>query len=209
VLRLTAAQAAKLGVSLTTEEVRARAPRVVVPTAAPQALKGRKAKLKLPPVEGAPLDGPARIVVPGIARPKASVRTDGRGMTVRGYIPTETRRWMQAVAAAARAEMVGRPPHNGPCEFRLEIERQPPASWPKWKREAALRGEVRPTGRSFGDNSNHAKACKDGCLPAPTGGGAILDDSLVTRLVVDKRFGPEDRAIITIVPLSGASAGEG
>ena len=68
---------------------------------------------------------------------------------------------------------------------------QPPKSMSKKKRLAALNDELRPSTRP--DVDNYAKAALDGC-------NAIIfrDDSLVTDLIVRKRYSERPRLVITV-----------
>ena len=66
-----------------------------------------------------------------------------------------------------------------------------PKSWSKKKRELAVDGAIKPIVRP--DADNFSKAALDGC-------NAIIfrDDSLVTDLIVRKRYSERPRLVITV-----------
>ena len=66
-----------------------------------------------------------------------------------------------------------------------------PDSWSKTKRDAALAGAVRPTGKP--DVDNIAKAALDGL-----NGIAYRDDAQIVRATVTKRYGTNPETVIVI-----------
>lgn len=71
----------------------------------------------------------------------------------------------------------------------IECEEMPPKSDSKKQRQARLEG-----GWPRGDVDNRTKSVLD----AMTAAGVWLDYSQVVRLVVEKRYGPFDRALIKV-----------
>jgi Holliday junction resolvase RusA-like endonuclease len=76
-------------------------------------------------------------------------------------------------------------PTSAPWWVRITIICRVPASWPKKRQEAAMRGMEIP-GKP--DLDNVAKAVLDAC-----NGVAWIDDRQVVRLVVEKGYGAEPR----------------
>ena len=70
-------------------------------------------------------------------------------MTRRGivYTPASTRRYEAHGRLAAQQAMDGRPPIAVPVRVEIMIDLPVPASWSMKRRDAALRGDIRPTAR--------------------------------------------------------------
>src|SRR5262245_44316004 len=77
---------------------------------------------------------------------------------------------------AAQQAMDGRPPITVPARAKITVDLPVPASWSGKRRDAALRGEVRPTSRP--DTDNYIKAALDQINAI-----VVTDDSLVVHLV--------------------------
>lgn len=92
------------------------------------------------------------IVLLGAPRGKERPRTTKAGHV---YTPEKTRDYEAALKFAAGQVMGDRPPLEGPLSVDIVIRRPIPQSWPKKKREAARRGELRPTSKP--DFDNYAK----------------------------------------------------
>ena len=80
-------------------------------------------------------------------------------------------------------------PLTGPVALRLCVYLAVPSSWPAWKRQAALRGHVRPTGKP--DLDNILKAAKDAM-----NGVLWVDDAQVVLVVTDKAYSDTPRVEI-------------
>lgn len=116
-------------------------------------------------------------VIPGDAAPKERARA--RIVTPKGgkpfvslYTPAETRQYEEKVKAIAWRAWGAHPPSTRPIELQLTVYVTIPASWPKWKAEAAVRGEIAPT--SVPDLDNIEKAIADAM-----NGVVYLDDGQV------------------------------
>ena len=73
-------------------------------------------------------------------------------------------------------------PASGPVELFVRVWVPIPASWPAWKREAAMDGIVAPIGKP--DLDNYLKEIKD-CM---TQASFWNDDSQVVRVSAEKRY---------------------
>ena len=82
---------------------------------------------------------------------------------------------------------------DGAVAVSIGLFLEPPASWTKDKREAALKGDWYPTGF---DLDNAAKALLDAC-------NAIIwiDDRQVVELSIRKRYSTAARAMVEVTPL--------
>ena len=101
------------------------------------------------------------IRVPGEPVPWKAPRIVRRGAGWAGVTPVPTVKWEFGASTIARQVMKTRPPLTGPLSVSVVICLPVPQSWPPWKREAALDGRVRPTGRP--DRTNIVKAAEDAC----------------------------------------------
>ena len=122
-------------------------------------------------------------------------------MTRRGfaYTPNATRKYESHGRLAAQLAMDGRPPIAMPVRAEIVIDLPVPASWSAKRRDAALRGDVRPTTRP--DADNFVKATLDAINAI-----AIADDSLVVELVASKRYATVPALTIVITPLPAFAA---
>lgn len=138
---------------------------------------------------------PIEFVVPfaPVAWQRAGVRWTNQGP--KHYTPEETRAWKETVSVYARAAMRGTAPLTGAVGLSLSFEVAIPAKWPRWKREAAERGEVAPTMKP--DADNYAKAVKDAMNEI-----VWVDDAQVVSLEVRKSFARRPRMAVVITPLN-------
>ena len=95
--------------------------------------------------------------------------------------------------------MDGRPPISVPVRAEITVDLPVPASWSGQRRDAALRGEIRPTVRP--DADNYVKTGLDAIDAI-----VIADDSLVVDLVAIKRYAAVPALTITITPLPALTA---
>jgi Holliday junction resolvase RusA-like endonuclease len=87
--------------------------------------------------------------------------------------------------------MQGREPTDAAVMVMIDCRFTPPASWPKYKREAAIK-----TGWQTAKNDvdNLAKSILDGAT------GIIWDDdSQVVGLVVTKRYDVDSKTLVTVI----------
>jgi len=112
----------------------------------------------------------------------------GRGRAVntpngpRIYTPGKTAKWEQDARLVARQVMDGEDPIPGPVSVYVTATFVPANSWPKWKRAAALAGDIRHTQKP--DVDNLAKAAMDAI-----NGVVFVDDQQVFRVVIEKHYG--------------------
>jgi Holliday junction resolvase RusA-like endonuclease len=114
----------------------------------------------------------------GKGRPRAT-------STGRMYTPQATRDAEGFIRHQAAQAMTGQEVLRGAVQGWVEIEVEPPVSFSKKKRAAALAGEVFPT--IAPDVDNIAKAIFDAC-----NGVVYVDDKQVVQLSMMKRYGERD-----------------
>jgi Holliday junction resolvase RusA-like endonuclease len=148
---------------------------------------------------------PIRVFIPGVPQGKGRARTrvvhaNGRAFAAH-YTPAKTRTYEGVIATAGSTAMNGAPPMT--CPVRLEIVAvvPVPASWPNWKRAAALRGDVLPTTKP--DMDNVEKALLDGFNEV-----IWKDDVQVVRCVKEKRYGELPGVTVHVTPLEAQAAQE-
>jgi len=126
----------------------------------------------------------------------------GRPRATRGgfvYTPAATRKYEAHGRLAAQLAMNGAPPITVPVRAEITIDLPVPASWSAKRRDAALRGDVRPTTRP--DADNYVKAALDAVNAI-----VIADDSLVVDLIVTKKYATVPALTIVITPLPALTA---
>lgn len=133
-----------------------------------------------------------RFTITGAAAPKERVRhrivtPKGKRAFVQVYTPKETVEYENRVKAAARRAWGDAEPSRRPIELQVTIYVEIPDSWPKWKREAATRGEILPTG--VPDVDNIVKAVSDAM-----NGVIYRDDGQVAAVDAVKLYAPEGTA---------------
>jgi Holliday junction resolvase RusA-like endonuclease len=97
------------------------------------------------------------------------------------YKDSDTRRYEQNIAQAAALAMGNRAPRDIPIIVEVLAFYAVPASFPKSKREAALRGDIRPTVKP---DANNISKCLDGC-----NGIVWCDDKQIVDERVRKYYG--------------------
>lgn len=144
-----------------------------------------------------------RFVLPGV--PRALQRNRHRIVTkkdrsqfVANYLPAQSRAEQGAVRLFAQTAMAGRPPIEGPIEMRMTAFMPVSASLSKRKREAALRGDIRPTGKP--DASNILKNIEDGMKHI-----CYRDDAQIVAVHVWKYFSDTPRVVVELRSLQPAS----
>lgn len=105
--------------------------------------------------------------------------------TGRAYTPEATREAEGYIRHQAAQAMTDIEVLRGAVQAWVEIEIEPPASFSKKRRTAALAGEVFPTVKPDADNV--IKAIFDAC-----NGVVYLDDKQVVKLSMMKRYGERD-----------------
>lgn len=133
-----------------------------------------------------------RFTVTGAAVPKDRARyrivtPKGRKPFVQSYTPKETVAYEEHVKRLARRAWGNAEPSLRPIELQVTIYVEIPASWAKWKREAATRGEILPTG--VPDVDNVVKAISDAMNKV-----VYRDDGQVATIDAVKLYAPEGSA---------------
>jgi Holliday junction resolvase RusA-like endonuclease len=131
------------------------------------------------------------ITIPGAPVAKGRPKVTAQGRFPRVYTPAKTRRYEDMIRIEAYNAMGGREPLDEAVAVVVTAYIQPPKSLSKKRRSDALEGVTKPVTRP--DLDNYAKAALDGC-------NAIIfrDDSLVTDLIVRKRYSLTPRLVITV-----------
>lgn len=128
---------------------------------------------------------------PPIAKGRPRITT--RGKYARAYTPAKTRHYEDLIRSEAVDAMGDREPLDEAVSVVVTAYVPMPKALAKTKqrRSLALDGSLKPVCRP--DLDNYAKAALDGC-------NAIIfrDDSLVTDLIVRKRFSERPRLTITV-----------
>ena len=142
------------------------------------------------------MSGAVTIVIGGQPTAKGRPRTTRKGFV---YTPSATRKYEAHGRLAAQLAMDGRPPISVPVRAEIVIDLVPPASWSTKRREAALRGDIRPTSRP--DCDNYCKSAMDAINNI-----VVSDDSMIVDLVVSKRYATIPQLTITVTPMPGLTA---
>ena len=125
--------------------------------------------------------------VPGDAVPWARAGSKGAAR----FTPLKQRSYEGAIKMFASAAMAGQPPISGPIQLIIRADYLAPKSWSKKKSAEAEWKETRP------DADNIAKIYKDAL-----NGIVFYDDSQVTWLVVQKKYGLFARVSVSVMELS-------
>ncbi|MCP2219930.1 MULTISPECIES: RusA family crossover junction endodeoxyribonuclease [Bradyrhizobium] len=137
---------------------------------------------------------PITISLQGAPQGKGRARAFVRGGHVGHYTPEKTRTYEGMIRTAAMQELGSRPPLDEPLEFVLRAVFPVPASWSERKRQQAITGDIKPGKKP--DLSNVLKAWEDAL-----NGVVYRDDSLICRMTLDKRYGPQPLVVVTVRPI--------
>lgn len=137
---------------------------------------------------------PITISLQGIPQGKGRARAFLRGKHIGHYTPEKTRTYEGMIRTAAMQELGGRSALDQPIEFTLRAVFPVPASWSERKRQQAICGEIKPGKKP--DLDNIAKAWNDAL-----NGVVYRDDSLICRMNLDKRYGPQPLVVVTVKPI--------
>ena len=127
------------------------------------------------------------ITIPGVARGKGRALATRRGTV---YTPAQTinaEAWVKSCAF----EQIGQPLLTTPVAVVVGIDVEVPASWSKKRREAALSGTTRPTGKP--DLDNCIKLLMDGFNKL-----VWMDDAQVVRLTASKRYAVAPQTVVEV-----------
>lgn len=135
------------------------------------------------------------IRIAGTPVPKGRPRMTKAGFA---FTPKKTRKWEDDARVMARQKMEGRSQIDGPVKVLVVAQYEPPASWPAWKRLAAIGGHIAHTSRP--DLDNLEKAVCDACNEI-----VYRDDSQIVEKVSRKRYGNHSYVEIIIQPTGQVS----
>ena len=140
---------------------------------------------------------PVTISLAGTPQGKGRARAFQRGGHIGHYTPEKTRTYEGMIRTAAMQELghMAQLPFNEPVEFILRAIFPVPASWSERKRQQAITGEIKPGKKP--DLDNIAKAWNDAL-----NGVVYRDDSLICRMTLDKRYGPQALVVVTVRPVT-------
>lgn len=131
-----------------------------------------------------------RFTIPGEVVPQGRPRFARTRSGIRTYDPAKSRNYKTFVQWSTH-ELWPAEPLDGPLSVRIVEYRAIPASWSKKRREEALSGIIRPTGRP--DMDNVVKTILDSL-----NGRMWRDDSQVVSLHAEKRYAETPRAEVEI-----------
>lgn len=140
------------------------------------------------------------IEIPGDPTPKGRPRFNR--VTGSVYTPKKTESAEKFASLCARQVMKksSRGVISGPCMLQLWVFCRVPKSWPKKKREIALKNEIRPATKT-GDLDNFIKLVSDAF-----NGIVYDDDSQIVTLSAAKFYAEEPAIIAEITPLKSTFA---
>lgn len=130
-----------------------------------------------------------------LGEPVAKGRPRFAKATGHTYTPEKTRNFEAALKYAAEQVMGDRPPLEGPLDLHMIVKKAIPKSWPKYKREAALSGELRPTGKPDWDNFGKTI---DACNLV-----VWVDDGQIVEGRVSKWYSDKPGTWVRVTPLEG------
>jgi len=136
------------------------------------------------------------VVIGGPPTAKGRPRMTHRGFA---YTPSTTRKYEAHGRLASQLTMNSRPPITVPVHAEIVIDLPVPASWSGKRRDAALRGDIRPTTRP--DCDNLCKSAMDAINNV-----VVSDDSMIVDLIVTKKYADVPALTIVITPLPALTA---
>lgn len=132
--------------------------------------------------------GPVTITIPG--KPVPYARTGGGRGSPR-FTPPKQRNEMAFIRSLAATAMAGRPPIAMPVVLVMRSVMTIPKSWAKKKQDAAMVGEIHPTGRP--DLSNLIKLVEDAFNAV-----VFVDDAQIVRVEAEKVYGAQAMTVVTV-----------
>lgn len=145
---------------------------------------------------GAPLTRSAVVELSGDPKGKGRPRFSRKGGFA--YTPTPTRNYEAALRLAGQAAMFTTPPIEGALKVDVLAAFSVPLSWSKKKREQALMGLIRPTGRPDLDNIIKMLDALNGVV--------WRDDAQIVVANIRKRYADRPRLRIEVEALMGEGA---
>jgi Holliday junction resolvase RusA-like endonuclease len=140
---------------------------------------------------------PITISLQGTPIAKARPRLSSYRGRVRVHTPQATKTYEEQVRLVAWQAMRGRPKFSGAVEVEMRFVFAPPASWSEKKRLAAIAGEIPHVTKP--DTDNCVKSWLDAMNRI-----VFSDDSAVTRVTAEKRYGPASLGVATVKEASNA-----
>jgi Holliday junction resolvase RusA-like endonuclease len=140
------------------------------------------------------MNEPITITMLGAPQGKGRARAFIRGDHVGHYTPEKTVTYEGMIRTAATQELAGRNAFDEPIEFTLRAIFPVPGSWSEKKRQRAIVDELKPGKKP--DLDNIVKAWNDAL-----NGVVYRDDSLICRMTLDKRYGPQALVVVTVRPM--------
>ena len=134
---------------------------------------------------------PITVVIPGIPQGKARARFNGASGV---YTPVKTAAYETAIGILARASMRGKEQLTGALHLEMRAVMPIPKSWSRAKTDAAILGEIRPTGKP--DIDNILKAVADGMNKI-----VYPDDSAIVSVNSSKVYGQQSFVVVTVKPV--------
>jgi Holliday junction resolvase RusA-like endonuclease len=117
----------------------------------------------------------------------------------RVYTPTRTRDAERSIGAVEQEAMAGQLPLRDALSLVVLFELDIPASWSGRKREAAIAGNIHPTGRP--DLDNLVKLLLDGMT-----GVVFTNDAQLVELRPTKKYGLNAKTIATVSQIAAYDA---
>jgi len=127
---------------------------------------------------------------------KGRPRVTRRGFV---YTPAATRKYEAHARLAAQLAMSDRAPITTPACAEIVINLPVPTSWSGKRRDAALRGDIRPTSRP--DTDNYIKTALDAINTI-----VVADNSLIVDLRAVKQYASVPQLTIVVAPLAAFTA---
>lgn len=140
------------------------------------------------------MNQPVTITLVGAPQGKGRARAFLRGGHIGHYTPEKSATYEGMIRTAAMQEFAGEPAFDEPVEFTLRAIFPVPASWSERKRQQAIVGDIKPGKKP--DLDNICKAWNDAL-----NGVVYRDDSLICRMTLEKRYGPQPLVVVTVKPI--------
>lgn len=143
------------------------------------------------------LSEPVTVSLTGIPQGKGRARSfmyrkkDTGKLSIGHHTPDKTATYEGMIRTQAMQEIGNKQPFDCPVEFVMRAIFPVPASWSDKKRQRALTGELKPGKKP--DLDNVCKAWNDAL-----NGVVYRDDSLICRMVLEKRYGPQALVVVTV-----------
>lgn len=115
----------------------------------------------------------------------------------RAYTPKKTRDYETLLANVAKATMLSNRKKRFGSETPLKVTAtfifEPPKSWPKERKQAAIDGVTYPILSNTGDVDNLLKSCLDSF-----NGIVFDDDKAIVEIVSKKKYGEKNQILVLI-----------